>query len=234
MGTLTPSRNWILGERSLTYENTIPLEVGALSDLIDGVLRLLVPSLQRSAHQNELLDFKGRDPQSTLLPGLPAPHTTEILRIGGECAVAERGPEYEWEPFEVAFHSPFKRFEGAHHIVHSLEVERSGALPPWLPTRLIGIAAPIKPRFFRLGVEHFKSVLSFASLGYTPQVRESLLIDCVGGSIAIRLVAEYKRKGDENPFTTSAHYQNISEILHTSSGFNLRADFERLLASPQA
>lgn len=231
MSTLNLSRNWILGERSLLYETTVSLAPGALSDIVDGTMRQLTPKLADLIGQNEVIDFKGRDPHDTLLPGIAAPHSAELVRVGGVCGVAERGQDFEWEPFEVAILSPFKRFEGSHHIVHGVKVERAGALPEWLPVRLIGIAAPIKPRFFRLGLEHFRSLLSFASLGYAPQVRESLLIDCVGDTLALRITTEFKRRGEGNPFETTPHYQMISEIMLNATHFDLKADFERKLAS---
>jgi hypothetical protein len=234
MPNLTLAKNWILGERSLTYEATLSLAPGALSEIVDGAVRHIAPVLTQPSHHQEMVDLKGRDPHDTLLPGIATPHSDEVFRIGGLCAVAERGSEFEWEPFEVTYLSPFKRFEGSHHIVHTLEVERAGALPSWLPTRLLGVAAPIKPRFFRLGIEHFRSILSFASIGYTPEVKESLLIDCVDNTLALKLTAEFKRWEESNPFQSISHYNTLSETLLRATGFNLRDDFEKRLASVRA
>ena len=234
MSKLTLTKNWILAERSLTYEKTLALAPGALSDIIDGAVRHIAPLLTDDSRHRDMLDIKGRDPHDTLLPGIATSRTDEVFRIGGVCAIAERGGDFEYEPFEVAYLSPFNRFEGAHHIIHTLEIERSGALPSWLPPRLLGIAAPIKPRFFRLGIEHFRSILSFASLGFTPQVKESLLIDCVNDTLALKLSTEFKRWEESNPFHSVSHYNTLSETLLRATRFNLREDFEKQLAAIRA
>lgn len=231
MSNLKLSKSWILGDRSLEFEGSYTLKPGSMSDLIDGVLRTLNPIVQGESQSHDLRDFKGRNPQDMLLPGIAAPRTDELFRIGGMVAVEEAGPEFSWEPFEVVCYSPFLRFEGTHHIVHSTQVERSGSLPSWLPTRLLGCAAPIKPRFFRYGLEHFSSILTFASLGYAPQVRESVLIDCVGDTVAVKVTSEYKRGKEPNPFVWIPAYSTLSHIIEKATGANLKEELARDLAA---
>lgn len=231
MSKLKLSKNWILGERTLEFEGTYSLKPGSMSDLIDGVLRTLNPMLHGESPSQELRDFKGRNPQDTLLPGIATPRTDELFRIGGMVAVEEAGPEFSWEPFEVVCYSPFLRFEGTHHIVHSTQVERSGSLPSWLPTRLIGCAAPIKPRFFRFGLEHFSSILTFASLGYAPQVRESVLIDCVGDTVVVKVTSEYKRGKEPNPFAWIPAYNTLSDIITRVTGSSPKEELQRELTA---
>jgi hypothetical protein len=212
------TKNWILGGRSLEFQATLLLSPGGLSDLIDGCMRTVTPLLAPTLNGGELLDFKGRNPQDCLLPGLAVPRNDELFRVGGMCAVEQRGREFEWEPFEVSCYSPFQRFEGTHHIIHGIEMERIGSIPPWLPARLLGCAAPIEPRFFRYGLEHFTSILTFASLGYAPQVTESLLLDCTTNSVSVKLVIEARRGREENPFNHLPAYRAIAQAVERATG----------------
>ncbi len=230
MSTVNVSKNWILGGRELEFEGIVPLGSGALSDIIDGCLREVTPLVRQRPDSKDLLDFKGRDPHDTLLPGIATARTDELFRVGGIVAVGEKGSDFEWEPFEVSCYSPFNRFEGTHHIVHGTEIERAGSLPSWLPTQLIGMAAPIKPRFFRYGLERFKSVLSFASLGYAPQVTTSLLIDCVADTLAFKVTHEFKKPVESNPFDLIPAYRALSSVINAATGTDLHADLSAKLA----
>jgi hypothetical protein len=230
MSTLKLSRNWILGGREIEFEGTVPLASGALSEIIDGCLREVNPLILQGAQTKELLDIKGRDPHETLLPGIAPPRIDELFRVGGVVGIEKKGDDFEWEPFEVVCFSPFKRFEGTHHIIHDTEIERAGSLPAWLPTHLIGMAAPIKPRFFRYGLEHFRSLLSFASLGYAPQVTTTLLIDCVADILAFKVTHEYKNPADSNPFELIPAYRAVSSVINAATGTNLHAELSTKLA----
>ena len=231
MSNVKLSKNWILGDRTLEFESAYTLKSGAMSDLIDGALRTLNSMLYGDSSSHELRDFKGRNPHDTLLPGIATPRTDELFRIGGMVAVEEAGTDFAWEPFEVVCYSPFARFEGTHHIVHSTHVEQSGSLPSWLPTRLLGCAAPIKPRFFRYGLEHFSSILTFASLGYAPQVRESVLLDCVGDTLVVKVTSEYKRGKEPNPFAWIPAYSTLSDIIELATGKSPKEELQRELTA---
>ena len=231
MSEMKLSKNWILGTRSFEFEHTIPLEVGHLSDIIDGCLRVVNQGLYEQDNAQELRDFKGRNPLDALLPGIAIPKTDELFRIGGVSAVEKGKSDFEWEPFEVVCYSPFNRFEGTHHIVHGTQVERAGGLPSWLPTRLLGMAAPIKPRFFRYGLEHFKSILTFASLGYAPQVTASLLLDCVSDTLALKVTHEFKKGEEPNPFEYIPAYRSLANVLAWVTGYDARRDLQERLAA---
>lgn len=231
MSNLTLSKNWILGGRKLEYENTLSLRPGALSEIIDGCLRQVTPLVRQGDQSKELRDLKGRDPHDVLLPGIATARTDELFRIGGVVAVEEKGTDFEWEPFEVVCYSPFNRFEGTHHIVHGSETERAGSLPSWLPTSLLGMAAPIKPRFFRYGLERFKSMLTFASLGYAPQVTTTLLVDCVADTLAFKLTHEFKKTADANPFEAIPAYRTIIDVLKAATTTDILDDFQTKLAA---
>lgn len=225
MTTAKITKNWLLGTRTVEFETSYTLSVGALSSLIDGCLRRLNPTLADNNQQNELIDFKGRNPRDLLLPGIAAPRTDELFRVGGSIAIAEAKGTFVWEPFEAVCYSPFTRFEGAHHIVFSTSTEKAGALPSWLPARLLGSAAPIKPLFFRYALEHFKSRLTFASLGYAPQVTESILIDGVSDSLTIRMSCEVKRSESNDPFSENRSYSTLFSIIKEATGHDLLGDF---------
>jgi hypothetical protein len=230
MSTLNVSKNWILGGRELEFEGTVPLVSGALSEIIDGCLREVTPLIRQGAQTKELLDIKGRDPHETLLPGIASPRTDELFRVGGVVGIEKKGDDFDWEPFEVVCYSPFNRFEGTHHIIHTTEMERAGSLPTWLPTHLIGMAAPIKPRFFRYGLEHFKSLLSFASLGYAPQVTTTVLIDCVADTLAFKVTHEFKKPAESNPFDLIPAYRALSRVINAATGTDIQADLSTKLS----
>jgi hypothetical protein len=230
MSSIKLSKNWILGVRSVEFETSITLKVGQLSDIIDGCLRVVSQALHEGNTSSELRDYKGRNPHDALLPGIATPKTDELFRIGGVSAVAKGTSDFTWEPFEVVCYSPFNRFEGTHHIVHNTQVERAGGIPSWLPTRLLGMAAPIKPRFFRFGLEHFKSVLTFASLGYAPQVTASLLLDCITDTLALKITHEFKKGAEANPFAYIPAYQTLASVIKATTGEDVRAEFQRELA----
>jgi len=231
MSNLTVSKNWILGGRSLEFEGTIALRAGALSDIIDGCLQEVTPLIRQTPDSKELFDVKGRDPHDTLLPGIATARTDELFRIGGVVAIGEKGSEFEWEPFEVSCYSPFSRFEGTHHIIHETTIERAGSLPSWLPIRLVGMAAPIKPRFFRYGLEHFKSRLTFASLGYAPQVTTTVLIDCVADTLAFKVTHEFRKATEANPFEAIPAYRSIAGVLKAATSSDILNDFQTKLAA---
>lgn len=231
MSEIKLSKNWLLGTRSLQFETSIPLQPGELSDIIDGCLRIVTPSLHDTNNSGELKDFKGRNTHDALLPGIATPKTDELFRIGGVSAVAKGKSDFDWDPFEVVCYSPFTRFEGTHHIVHGTQVERAGGLPSWIPVRLLGMAAPIKPRFFRYGLEHFTSVLTFASLGYAPQVTASLLLDCITDTLALKVTHEFKKGCEANPFAYIPAYQAVAGVITRATGLDLRGDFERELVT---
>ena len=225
MATAKVSKNWLLGTRTIEFETSYALPIGGLSSLIDGCLRRLGPKLAHDLHHDELIDCKGRNPQDLILPGISPPRTDELFRIGGSIAVAETKGTFAWEPFEAVCYSPFTRFEGTHHIVFNTTTEKAGALPSWLPARLLGSAAPIKPTFFRYGLEHFRSRLTFASLGYSPQVTESMLIDSVSDSLTIRMTCEVTRAASNDPFSENDPYITLCSILKEATGHDLLADF---------
>ena len=224
MASIRRSRSWLLGGHSLECTERRELSVGALSDLIDGLLRHVLPSIMQPHGALELSDLKGRNAQDAILPGIASSAHDEVFRLGGMAPVSGKGGSLEFEPFEVSLLSPFGRFEGNSHIVHTVEQHRAGPLPSWLPLKLLGYAAPIRPSFMRFGIERFRSVMSFASLGYAPQVTDSLLIDCVRGELAVRITSERNAARSGNPCEEIPVFRGVSELLRAILGIDLRAE----------
>ena len=229
MSSLRRSRSWILGGFGFEFSDERTLSAGALSDLADGFLRQTLPILLNSHGNSSLLNLKGRNAQDALLPGIGHPAHDELFRLGGTIPVQHDRPELAFEPFEVSLLSPFSRFEGSHGIVHELEQHRAGPIPSWLPLRLMGYVAPVRPSFLRIGLERFRSLIGFASLGYAPQVTDSLLIDCVDGKFALRLVTERNKTRDVNPFAEIPAFRAIAEVVRSALGYDLSSDLAAAL-----
>lgn len=223
MTTVRRTRSWLLGGYGFELTDMRPISPCALSLLTDSFLRNVLPNLLDSQDKSALINIKGRNAQDELLPGVSHPAHDELFRLGGLAPVIGEKDGIEFEPFEVSLLSPFNRFEGSGQIVHTLEQHRAGPLPAWLPLRLLGYIAPLRPSFMRIGLERFRSVLAFASLGYTPQVTDSLLIDVVDGSISVRLVSERNKRRDFNPLDETPIFRAMAEALKASVGLDLRA-----------
>jgi len=229
MSSLHRTHSWILGGYGLEYSAQHPISDGALCDVADGFLRQVLPLLAQQG-AGAVRDLKGRNAQDELLPGVGHPSHDEVFRLGGLAAVPHEEPTLALEPFEVSLLSAFQSFEGTHHIVHTLEQHRAGPLPPWVPLRLLGYVAPLKPTFLRIGIERFRSLLGFASLGYAPQVTDSLLVDCIGGTLAVRVTSERNRSRDANPFDEIPAFRAVAAAIRAAIGIDLRGDLAAKLA----
>lgn len=232
MATCTVKRNWILGGYSAQYIHSSAIDLLSLSTLVDRLLRTISDQLHLRGNAGEILDVKGRNQGDVLLPGIPPPHRDEIFKLGGEIATAQKGQQFEWSPFEASCHAEFRNFESTHHIRHTLRVQKGASIPEWLPWRLLGQAAPIRPSYFRLGLEHFQSRFTFASFGYLPQVTDSLLIDASRASVSIQVTTEQRRWKICNPFQEISMFSAIHEALKATINFDVSASFtEHLVAS---
>lgn len=224
MTTVRRTKSWLLGGYGFELSDTRPISVGALSLLTDSFLRNALPILLDSQGKSALRNMKGRNAQDELLSGVSHPAHDELFRLGGLAPVPGDRESIDFEPFEVSLLSPFLRFEGSSEILHTLEQHRAGPLPSWLPLRLLGYVAPLRPTFMRIGLERFRNVLAFASLGHTPQVTDSLLVDCVGGSISVRLVSERNKRRDSSPLEEIPAFRAVAEALRAAVGLDLRAE----------
>jgi hypothetical protein len=219
-------RNWVLGGFTAEQSYTCPLSPGDLSALIDATLHGVYNNLSST----QVLDCKGRNHYDTLLSGIPGEAEGEVFRVGGEIATGHSTADFEWSPFEASCHSQFKEFQGNHHITHSLTHHHSTTVPDWLPWRLLGAAAPIRPRYFRLGLERFQSRFTWASFGYLPQVTDSLLLDATGSTAMIKLVIERRAWKPTEPFADFPLYANIAGALRSALSCDISSLFREDLA----
>lgn len=230
-------RNWLLGGYSAEYRYSRPCDPPTLSSLIHALLPLLHAHFHFVRDAARVVDCKGRNQFDQLLPSLspphrlPPPHRDEVFKVGGVIASSARGNDFEWSPFEATCSAEFKDFVDTHHIAHAFHVHRSSTLPEWLPWRLIGAAAPIRPHYFRLGLELFQSRFTVASFGYLPQVTDSLLIDASSDTIMIRLTTEQRRWRRSNPFTEKPLLAEVASALKSVVGEDLVERFERELVA---
>ncbi len=224
--TFSLKRNWILGGFTVEHSHTCVLSHAQLSDLIDTTLNAVhsyLPSAQT-------LDCKGRNHYDSLLPGIPGEADGEVFRVGGEIATGHTSTGFEWSQFEASCHSQFKAFEGNHHIAHALNHHQTATVPEWLPWRLLGAAAPIRPRYFRLGLERFQSRFTLASFGYLPQVTDSLLLDATDSTLMIKVAIERRAWKPTDPFEEFPPFSAIAAALRRSLSLDIAAHFREELA----
>lgn len=218
---LSIRRNWLLGGFTAEYALTCSYVAPQLSDLVDAVLT----SIHDYLPQPHTIDCKGRNHYDTIVAGIPGEAEGEVFRIGGEIASSTTGAEFEWSPFEASCGSVFREFEGTHHISYNLHHHRSTTLPDWLPWWLLGAAAPIRPRYFRVGLERFQSRFTWASFGYLPQVTDSFLLDAVDSTLAIRLVVERQAWRPTDPFSEFPIFGGIAAAARQAMSLDIRSTF---------
>jgi hypothetical protein len=229
--TLHFKRNWLLGGYSAEYTLSLSIEIGWLSDLVAEFLEKVVPLATTAEKPLSMLDLKGRNPQDLLLPGLVLPGEDELFLFTGDIATDWEGGDFIWSPFTVSGGSTFASFEGAHHITSSLAVHRSPSIPEWLPTLLLGRSIPLLPRFFRFGVEHFRSNFISAALGYAPSVTESFLLDATSDQVMVRVIVDSRSNRDEDCFASVPILGAASNALKRSLGADIGFDFATRLAT---
>lgn len=217
-------RHWLFGRYTTTYETSLQSDPISLSRVINSFVQLIVPIVYEATTHSHPADLKGRDAGEWLIPELPQPLQDEVVRIGGSVARGENKDTFEWEPFDVSYSSHFEGFSDSGSILYSVRTHRSTSLPSWLPIRLIGAAAPIQPSFFRFGIEHFRPVRTFASLGSAPQVTESLLIDCSESTLALRIVIESRTPVSQELVESTPCFKTSSQVLASIYGCDVVKD----------
>lgn len=234
-------RNWILGGYSAGFLLRCELSPRRVSEALDLVARTVTAHLCTETGFGELRNIKGRDPhEAPLLGGAPIPSGEELLTIGGSIATGAaphdsynnhgRVRDFIWEPFNYSCYSRFDRFEGSRTIIHSVQTQSAATVPPWLPWWLLGAAAPIEPRYFRLGLEFFSSRFVITRLSFTPIVTDTFLIDCVDTTLALKLKTEQPYWKPCNPFEKIALLRVLSEGFEKITGLALPTLFANELA----
>jgi hypothetical protein len=224
-------RNWLVGGYSSEFSVTFDLKQYLVSRVLDLVTRTLKAHLCPATDFCELRNIKGRDPHEVpLIGGAPTLSGEEILCVGGNIATGSDGSGFVWDPFHYSFHSRFDRFEGSRTIVHSVHTQRAATVPEWLPWWLLGAAAPIEPRYFRLGLEFFTSRFVLTRLSFTPVVTDTFLIDCVDTTLSLKLRTEQPYWKPCNPFEKIALLRGLSTGLEKLTGASLPKLFAHQLS----
>jgi len=220
-------KNWLLGQAAVEFERHFEVSTSQLSQLVDDFLRSVLPLIPREGSSDTgLRDYKGRNPTDLLIPEIPLAIGNELFALWGDWATEVEANESTWEPFEVAISTPFQAFEGTHHIIHSLQEHRAGPLPPWLPTSLLGFVVPLRPRALRFGLERFRSVFTFASVGYVPTVVDSLLCDITESRGILKCTHECKiRELAADPFAQDALFAACVTLIENVTGRPVRAEY---------
>jgi len=222
MARCSVRRNWLRGGYAAEYQHSACINSSALSDLIHGTLSALYTHLACDKEFKVTRDFKGRDGLDTIINAIPGDASDEVFRLGGLIATERQGEDnFEWSQFNVACHAPFREFEGAHHILYSLDIRRSDSIPSWIPWRLLGAAAPIRPQYFRVGIERFQSRFTFASFGFLPQVTDTLLIDVFNDTLSCAFRTEQTSWSLGAPIATVPLFADIGHAIRESTGFDI-------------
>lgn len=230
MAHCTVRRNWILGGYSAEYTHTLAAPGPVLSDLVNSLAHALYDHLLADDKHPTLRDFKGRNRGDTLISGIPGQAEDELFRVGGTIATEQAGDDFEWSPFDLSCHATFSAFEGTHHIRYTTDLHRSDSVPSWLPWRLIGAAAPIRPAYCRVGLERFQSKFTLSSIGFMPQITDSILIDAAGDTVQVRLTTEQTAWKPCNPAEGIPAFNALAQALLSALGFNLAQSFRDELA----
>jgi hypothetical protein len=227
----TVNRNWFLGGYKAEFNSSVPLTADLVPNTVDQLLRALQQILSTRSPSLETYNLKGRDAGDTILSDLPAPHTDELLAIGGTIATRPSNTGFEWSPFHYSIHSKFLRFEGPSTIVFSWHHSCSESIPSWLPWWLLGAAAPIRIEYCRVALELFTNRFSIARLGVAPVVSESLLVDINDRVCAVRLTSEQPRWVACNPFETSSAFKQLAAAIERATQLPLAQLFANELAA---
>lgn len=200
----------------------------ALSEITERILFNLKERITTYGEFKELKDIKGREPhEESLLNSVLKPSGEELLLVAGQIATESRDGDFNWEPFQVACHTEFNRFEDPRSIIHSAKVSKSATLPDWLPWWLLGTVAPLKLEHFRLGLELFTSRFVLTRLSFTPIVSETILIEADQKNIIIKLRTERPYWKPCNPFRDIQLLKGLSDCLGELLGVSLEESFSR-------
>ena len=220
-------RNWLFNGYSSTFAATAQVKQHLVSAALDAVARVVHREVFRNEEPRELRNIKGRDPhEPALVNGGPPLTGEEIFTVGGMIATGADEHGFVWEPFHYSCNSRFDRFEGARTIIHSTNVSRAPTLPEWLPWWMVGAAAPLEPRYLRLGLEFFTSRFAITRLSFVPVVTDTILIDLVNNTLSMKLKTEQQYWKPCNPFETNSILQRLSQELLCVTGTPLAALFD--------
>lgn len=137
----------------------------------------------------EIRDLRGRESGETTLPVgglLGAPPRDELFSVAGYVP----RKEYLEPPISFAYHvsTPFRRFEGTHHIIHGIRV--SGNLPGSLLPYELPRAFPLEITELRFSLAFMRSSRITSTLGFAPVTYSTFSFEYQDGSSALEIVEQ--------------------------------------------
>jgi hypothetical protein len=215
-------KRWLPLGYTTTFEGQYDISSIQLSELIERCSAILSKDILRSA---TLVNLKGHDPGETpLLEQSHPPTNSDILTIAGDIATKEAPNDFLWEPFRISVTSEFDRFEGARDIIHSHTLSRSKSVPSWLPWKLLGTAAPIRPDYLRIGLDHYTSPFTLLRLGFIPTVTSSLRLEANESTLKCKLSFESRFKLHKIPLASIPTFRTIISAIDQISTISIIPD----------
>lgn len=215
-------KRWLPWGYTTVFEGTYDLSSAQFSKIIDQGLTVLKRDFFNASEHTNL---KGQDSgESGLLPKAPSASGEEILALTGEIAIDSQAKDFKWVPFGLSACSNFNRFEGVSDIIHTHALSKTPSLPDWLPWELLGTGAPIKPHFFRIGIDHYTSTFTLLQLGFIPTVTHSLRIEANESSLICRVTFESRRKLNSAPLSKIPIFSALVSAIGSIDGLPLLSD----------
>ena len=229
--SLSINRNFWFRSYDIEYLLRSNLSQDNFTSLLKNTVAKLMPV--EVTNLSPLLDLKGREPNSLIDPAIAAslkPDGFELFFVHGfKHALKDPDNEPEWDdqvepvPFTFRINTPFLEFKGAHHIVHAISIERSECLARATSLDLISDLA-LEVRSFRLGLDLFKSNFT-AMLGFTPTVKESLLLECDHKQLLLQINSEGLKERGSLPLSTDSRFDKLGQMLEAVLGFSIDDDY---------
>jgi len=225
--SLRIKKNFMLKSYRSEYFMSLDLLDLALSDLLDALLSEIVPS---AAFENrELIDVKGAD-NPNLASG-ERPETPggqeELVSVTGRVVSDEL--DIEQQDFQARIVTNFKEFSGKDKIHHSSKVLYRGSLPADFPMKEIGRAVPVEISKFCIGMDFFRPSFAWASLGSSPDVYETLFVECTPKEFSLQLISENLKDPDSLPLASESRLEKLDAIFVKVLNVSILKDYREKL-----
>ncbi len=211
---LTRKRGWLLGGYDSLYQLNIPLATHSHIAILDFLSNHLLPLVTRVEQDFEILNFKGRD-SAQVAPkaiGKIAPRNNELLTVNLELLNPDSSRTNEELDANYSLTTTYLGTNSG-KIKHALKIERSSDLPAGLSAAHLCRLVPAQVKQFRFGVNEFRNSFVGASLGYSPSIFRSFLIDANEGNLTLQLKEEKQRSLNDLPWGDSPILQQAHVML---------------------
>ena len=179
-----------------------------LPEIIDASLSIFWPRLGA-----ELVDLKGCDAaRGQLFPSA----NNELMLIRGVVPLENA----QNEGFSLNVVTPFKAFNGSHHVIHAVESRLVGELLRGVPIEKLGRVFPLRIQEFRFGIERFKSRRMFSMLGFVPTVCDGFNLEARDQKIRLTIFCDLQARPDLELFEGSwigAAIEQLSRVIFGTS-----------------